>query len=51
MKKERETKNKIRFAEVPLVGQPNVLDTIYIPKFFSPPDELTITIEPKNESK
>ena len=32
LEREKETKNKVRFAEVPDPGLPQVLQTVYIPK-------------------
>jgi len=43
-KVEKETKNTFRYAEVS-EGKPPVLGTIYIQKWLSPPEKLTVTIE------
>lgn len=44
-KREKETKNTIRYQEVAEAGKPPIVNTIYIQKWVEPPDEITVTIE------
>ena len=48
-KKEKETKNTVRYQEVPDVGHPPIVRTIYVAKwwFNEPADEIEITIRAK----
>jgi hypothetical protein len=45
-KKEKETKNTVRFHEVPEEGKPPVIGTLYLQKWFAgEADTINITIE------
>jgi hypothetical protein len=44
-KKERETKNTIRYQEASEPGKPQVVGTLYIQKWVAPPDTIKITLE------
>lgn len=47
-KREKETKNTIRFQEVEEKGKPPVIGTLYVQRWFAGDrDELTIEIEEK----
>ena len=47
-KKEKETKNTVRFQEVPEEGKPPVIGTLYLQKWFAgEADTITIAIEKK----
>jgi len=47
-KREKETKNTVRFQEVEEKGKPPVIGTIYLQKWFAGDrDELTIEIQEK----
>lgn len=44
---EKETKNTVRFSEVPGTGAPPIVGTIYVQKWFfrgSPPETLRVTL-------
>ncbi len=44
--REKETKNTIRFQEVPEEGQPRVIGSLYVAKWFAgQAKRLTVTIE------
>lgn len=50
LRKEKETKNTIRYVEVPAKGRPEVLRTVYIQKWVvgnydEAPEKITITVE------
>ena len=43
---EKETKNTVRFTEQPLPGEPTIVGTLYVQKWFAGDSkELTVTIE------
>ncbi len=43
--KERETKNTIRYQEQPEEGQPPIIGTLFVAKFWAPgADRLTVTL-------
>lgn len=44
--KEKETKNTVKFGEVPDAGQPPVIGTLYVQKWFAGDrEEISITIQ------
>lgn len=45
-KKEKETKNTIKFTEVPAAGQPPIMGTLYLQKWVAgDAEEVTITVK------
>lgn len=45
-KKEKDTKNTIKYAEVPAPGQPPIMGTAYVQKWLAgDADEITITVK------
>ena len=45
LKKDKETKNKFRYAEVAVQGEPPLMETLYLPKYLSPPPTITVVVE------
>jgi hypothetical protein len=48
LKLEKSTKNTFRYTEIPAEGQPEIIGTLYIQKWFlgsNPPEQIKVTIE------
>ena len=50
--REKETKNTVRYQEVPEEGKPVIIGTLYLQKWFAGDcSQLTITIEKEGEAE
>lgn len=43
--REKETKNTIKYGEVPEEGQAPIIGALYVQKWIDPPNKLIVTVE------